>query len=427
MDPAKLVRSASDPRDPSPVYRSFRRCRLRTNKNRSRLRIDSGAWKPDHGEMASERGGPSRILSIDIVRGAVMVLMAIDHVRVFAGVPPGGPSPAIFFTRWVTHFCAPVFLFLSGTSAYLYGQKAGSRVALARFLLVRGLWLVLLELTILRFAWTFNFDYANFTFAGVIWVIGWSMVVLAALVFLPTSVVAAIGLAIIAGHNAIPTIEDPSPLWRMLYAGGEVHAGGLNVIVLYVLIPWVGVMAAGYGFGAVTRLAPGVRRRWCLSLGVAAVLLFMALRASGSYGDPWPWQPPSLLLFLRTTKYPASLQFLLMTLGPVLMAFPFLETARSRVARWLSVFGKVPFFYYILHIPLIHLVAVLISLVRTPAHTGWLIANHPMRPPDIPAGYPWSLWLLYLVTAMVVVALYFPCRWYAAKKAEARGGWTRFL
>jgi uncharacterized membrane protein len=373
-----------------------------------------------------------RILSLDIVRGGVMVLMAIDHVRVYAGVPAGGPDPAVFFTRWVTHFCAPVFVFLAGTAAFLYGRKVASRSALAKFLVLRGLWLVLLELTLLRFAWTFNFDYANFTFAGVIWVIGWSMVILGALVFLPASAVAGIGVAIIAGHNAmaplVGAIDSPSWLLRVLYAGWKFEVPGLgwNVVVLYTLIPWVGVMAAGYGFGAVLELPVERRRRVCLSLGVAAVALFVVLRATGVYGDPRPWDGTALG-FLNTSKYPASLQFLLMTLGPMLIVLPFLDNARGRIARWLSVFGQVPFFYYVLHIPLIHLIAVLISVVRTPESTGWLFANHPMLPPDVPPGYIWSLPLLYFVTALVVFALYFPCRSFAAKKRASNRLWMRFL
>ncbi len=374
-----------------------------------------------------------RILSIDIVRGAVMVLMAIDHVRVYAGVPAGGPTAAVFFTRWVTHFCAPVFVLLAGTSAYLYGRKVASRGSLAKFLVLRGLWLVLLELTVLRFAWTFNFDYANFTFAGVIWVIGWSMVVLGALVFLPASIVGAIGVAIIVGHNALApvvgAIESPSWFLRILYAGWrfEVPPLGWSVIVLYTLIPWVGVMAAGHGFGAVLERSPEKRRRVCLTIGIAAVVLFVVLRATGVYGDPRPWDHSTALGFLNTTKYPASLLFLLMTLGPMLIALPLLENARGRIARWLSVFGQVPFFYYVLHIPLIHLIAVLISVVRTPDSTGWLFANHPMMPPDVPPGYMWSLPLLYFVTALVVVSRYFPSRWLAGKKSSARSAWMRFL
>ena len=377
--------------------------------------------------------GTSRVWSLDVVRGAVMVLMAIDHVRVYAGVPAGGPTPGVFLTRWVTHFCAPTFVFLAGTSAFLYGRKVGSHPALAKFLVIRGLWLVLLELTLLRFAWTFNFDYAHFTFAGVIWVIGWSMVILAALQFLPTRVVAAIGVAIVVGHNAVgPLIandESTSWLMRVVYAGWQfpVPGVGWTMVVLYTLIPWVGVMAAGYGFGEIVQMPPEKRKRLCLAIGIAAVVLFVLLRATGIYGDPRPWQPPSVLGFLSTTKYPASLLFLLMTLGPILIVLPFLENARGRVARWLAVFGQVPFFYYLLHIPLIHLTAVLISLVRTPESTWWLRSNHPMMPPDVPAGYIWSLPMVYLVTAIVVIVLYFPCRWFARQKAESRKGWMSFL
>lgn len=374
----------------------------------------------------------ARIASLDIVRGVVMVLMAIDHVRVFAGVPAGGPPP-IFFTRWVTHFCAPTFVFLAGTAAYLYGMKVQSRSQLSKFLLVRGLWLVLLELTLLRFGWTFNFDYAAFTFAGVIWAIGWSMVVLAVLVYLPTAAVTAIGVAIIVGHNALGplvyAIESPSWILRVLYAGGNFSVGpGINVVVLYVLVPWIGVMAAGYGFGTVMRATPEKRRRICFSIGFASIALFILLRATGIYGDSNAWQSDQgPLAFMNPAKYPASLLFLMMTLGPVMIAIPLLENARGRVARWLGVFGQVPFFYYVLHIPLIHLMAVLISLVRTPGSTGWLVANHPMMPPDVPEGYQWSLPLLYLVTGIVVTILYFACRWFARVKASSRAGWVKFL
>lgn len=380
-----------------------------------------------------------RILSLDIVRGAVMVLMAIDHVRVYAGVPAGGPTYGVFVTRWVTHFCAPVFVFLAGTAAYLYGRKVASGKGLARFLAIRGAWLILLELTLLRFGWTFNFDYANFTFAGVIWMIGWSMIALAALSLLPTRVVGAIGVAIIVGHNAIAPalygVESPSWFLRILYVGGSfpVFGGAARVAVLYVLIPWIGVMAAGYGFGAIMLLPTAQRQRACLSIGLGAVGLFVLLRATGFYGDPGSWRGqegmPPLLAFFNTAKYPASLQFLLMTLGPAIAVLPWLDGAgaRGRVARWLAVFGRVPFFYYVLHIPLIHSVAVIISLVRTPEHTSWLIANHPLMPPAVPEGYRWSLALLYLVTALVVVALYFPCRRFAEVKARSKSRWVSFL
>jgi len=372
-----------------------------------------------------------RIASLDIVRGAVMVLMAIDHVRVFAGVPTNGP-PAVFFTRWVTHFCAPAFIFLAGTAAYLYGEKVGSRSALAKFLVVRGLWLVLLELTILRFGWTFNFDYAHFTFAGVIWVIGWSMVVLAALVFLPVRAVGVFGLAVILLHNLFAPVleggESAPAILRILYAGGEFPLAGLNFVVLYVLLPWAGVMAAGYAFGTIMRAQPERRKRFCIAVGIAATVLFVVLRATGLYGNPGEWSSDKgLLAFLNPAKYPPSLQFLLMTLGPTILVIPFLENVKSRLTEWLRVFGQVPFFFYVLHIPLIHLIALLISLVRTPESTGWLIANHPMQPPELPPGYRWSLGLLYLVWAIVVVILYFACRWYARVKADSKNPALRFL
>ena len=373
-----------------------------------------------------------RIPSLDIIRGAVMVLMAIDHVRVYAGVPPGGPTFGVFFTRWVTHFCAPAFIFLAGTAAYLHGEKLGSRRALARYLVMRGAWLILLELTLLRFAWTFNVDYANFTFAGVIWVIGWCMVLLAGLIWLPTAAIGAIGVAIIALHNLVSG-NSTNPFLQILYFGGSfrIGAGGPQVVVLYSIVPWVGVIAAGYAFGAVMRMAPDRRRRLCLQIGLGAIAAFLALRALDVYGDPRLWRPPgpapAAIRFLNTSKYPASLLFLLMTLGPTIALIPVLENARGRVAGWLSVFGRVPFLYYVLHIPLIHVVAVLISLARSPGQTSWLVANHPMMPPPVPPGYMWSLPLLYAVTGVVVVALYFPCRWFAGVKAQPKGRWLSYL
>jgi uncharacterized membrane protein len=361
----------------------------------------------------------------------------------YAGVPPGGPTFGVFFTRWVTHFCAPAFIFLAGTGAYLHGQKLGSKRALARYLVTRGAWLILLELTLLRFAWTFNVDYANFTFAGVIWVIGWCMILLAGLIWLPTAAVGAIGVGIIALHNLIdPFTQELGRslaggvmgwLWQILYFGGSFRIGGEGpqVVVLYTIVPWVGVIAAGYAFGAVMRMTPERRRRLCLQIGFGAIAAFLLLRGFDVYGDPRPWRPagpaPAVIRFLNTSKYPASLLFLLMTLGPTIALIPLLEQARGRVARWLSVFGRVPFFYYVLHIPLIHVVAVLVSLVRTPEQTSWLVANHPMMPPPVPAGYMWSLPLLYVVTAAVVVALYFPCRWFAELKARRQDVWLSYL
>ena len=391
--------------------------------------------------MSAPPPATARIASVDLIRGAVMVLMAIDHVRVYAGLPPGGPTPGIFFTRWITHFCAPAFIFLAGTSAFFYGRRHPD---LSRFLAIRGAWLVLLELTVLRVGWTFNLDFAHYNMAGVIWVIGWSMILLAGLVKLPLAAVGTIGVAIIAGHNLIPMPQgDVSALWKILYvsfwAGPiELGADGPNLIVLYSIVPWIGVMAAGYAFGQVLALEPARRNRLCLRIGLGATALFLVLRGLNLYGDPGPWGAagqggdggvpmPALLSFLNTSKYPASLSFLLMTLGLTIALIPLLERARGAPVRWTTVFGRVPFFYYVLHIPLIHALALVVSRIRLGEVSPWLFANHPMGNPPPPDGYAWSLGLLYLVFAVAIGLLYVPCRWFAEVKARRTDWWLRYL
>jgi uncharacterized membrane protein len=384
----------------------------------------------------STRGhSTGRVTAIDVLRGIVVVLMAIDHVRVFSAVPAGGPDPGVFFTRWITHFVAPVFVFLAGTAAYLYGAKVGDRRALAKFLVTRGLLLILLELTVIRLSWTFNFDYGTYMLAGVIWVIGWSMIALAALSVLPTKAIAGVGLLVILGHNAIPWVETESWLPKVLYYGGAISFGtdGPALAILYTLVPWVGVMATGYAFGAVYLLDAERRRRMLTRLGGGAIALFVVLRASGIYGDPSTWNPtfndpwPALRTFLNTAKYPASLQFLLMTLGPALLLLPWLERMRNRATEVLEVFGRVPMFYYLLHIPLIHVLACIVSLIRTGAISPWLFGNHPLWPPEPPPGYRWSLWLLYAVTIITVTLLYFVCRWYSRLKSTSPKSWMKYI
>jgi uncharacterized membrane protein len=371
-----------------------------------------------------------RIASVDILRGAVMVLMAIDHVRVFSGLPAGGPTPGIFFTRWITHFCAPWFVFLAGTSIFLRSEKIHDKAAMSRYLVTRGLMLVLLELTFLRLAWTFNFDYAHYMLAGVIWAIGWCMVLMGALVWLPVRVVGIIGVIIVFGHNIVdPFLPQLYPLveqshfgwfWRILYFGGVIELGhdGPVLFVLYSIVPWIGVMAAGYWFGRILQMPAARRDRICFILGAVAITAFLILRGWNLYGNPTHWggpgsRLPSLLAFLNTTKYPASLQFLLMTLGPAFVLVPLLERLRGVVARVLTVFGRVPFFYYLLHIPLIHTAAIVVSIARTGHVDPWLFTNHPVFNPPAPPGYTWSLGLLYAVWLPIVVVLYFACSWYA--------------
>lgn len=385
----------------------------------------------------------SRVRSIDVVRGAVMALMALDHVRVYAAVSPWSNDPATYFTRWVTHFCAPAFVFLAGTGAFLKGERLESRGALSRYLAVRGALLVLLELTISRLGWTFNLDFWNYTEANVLWAIGWAMLALALLVRLRPEVVAAIGIAIMAGHHLLEPFA-PNPwemppdqplgwLWQVGYVGGEFRMfGGPKLVVLYTLIPWIGVMAGGYGFGRVVGLPRVERDRWCHWLGGGMITLFLVLRTWNLYGDTFPWSTsdeyfPPLLSFLWTNKYPASLQFLLMTLGPIIALLPTLDRAASRLSGALTVFGREPLFFYLLHIPFIHAVTVLISLVRTPDATWWLFENHPLRVPEAPEGYLYSLPLLYAVWIGVVIALWFATRWYERLK-QRKSHWVfRFI
>jgi uncharacterized membrane protein len=360
--------------------------------------------------------------------------MAIDHVRVYSGVPAGGPTAGVFFTRWVTHFCAPVFVFLAGTAAFLHLRKLGDKGALAKYLVTRGLLLVALELTVIRTAWTFNVDYGGLILAGVIWMLGWCMVLLAGLIWLPTWGVAVTGILLVVGQDLLPAVASATGastqwLWQFLYLGGEVRFGenGPTITVLYTIVPWIGVMALGYACGAVVVIESAARQRILLRLGVAATALFLVAAGAMVFAGP-PSEDGSAALFrlLNQRKYPASPLFLLMTLGPSIALLPLMERARRGIANVLDTFGRVPLFYYLLHIPLIHVTALVVWYLRDGALGAERFATAPyVFIPD--PQQQWSLPLLYLVFAIDVAILYVACRWYMHVKATRPRAWMRYI
>jgi uncharacterized membrane protein len=381
-----------------------------------------------------------RLDSVDRLRGLVMVLMALDHVRGYFTTLAdptdlAHTTAAFFLTRWISHLCAPTFIFLAGTGAYLARRQGKTRAELAWFLLTRGLWLIVLELTLVKFAWTFRQDIHNYN-AGVLWAIGWSMVVLAGLVFLPTWIVTAFGLLMIAGHNLLDPVNPAalgplSDFWEILHRK-EMHraeplaffSGAIKFDTQYPLIPWVGVMAAGYGFGALLQWPTAVRRKVLLGLGTVLCVGFVLLRASNVYGDPDPWFEQgsrlfTVLSFLNCHKYPPSLLYLLMTLGPALLLLAWLEQAPHLPGRPLLVFGRVPMFFYLVHIPLIHALAKGDALVRY----GPGIFNAE----SLPDNYGYSLPAVYSIWLGVLLALYPVCRWFGGLKRRSRVAWLSYL
>lgn len=357
-----------------------------------------------------------RLASLDLVRGVVMVLMAIDHVRVYSGVPTGGPSYGVFFTRWVTHFCAPGFVFFAGTAAFLHFRKTNDRAALSRYLVVRGLLLVLLEVTLIKFAWTFQLDY-GFVLAGVIWMLGWCMVLMAALIWLPLPMIGVVGIAIVVAQQFLGGISE------FVYPSGQQVETSMTI--LYTIVPWIGVMAAGYAFGAILERGEATRRRWCLRIGIGLTAVFVVLaylKASSSTGaNPRPF----LMRFLNQQKYPASPLFLMMTLGPAIALLPLAERARGWIANVFITFGRVPMFYYLLHIPLIHILSIITWQILAGTTHAAAMATAPYV--QFPAGARWSLGVLYLVFAVAVFVLYWPCKWFAEFKSRRRDAWVSYI
>ena len=385
-----------------------------------------------------------RLESIDVVRGVIMILMALDHTRDFFGVPGLNPvnlaqtTPALFFTRWITHICAPVFFLLMGTSAFLSLQRR-TAPELSRLLLTRGVWLIVLELTVVRcLAFQFNVDY-HVTMLVVLWALGWALIALAALVFLPPTVVAIIGAVMIVTHNLFDPITTASlgafaPLWSILHVPGLLIARpGFVVFVAYPLIPWIGVTAVGYGLGQLYRGDAERRRKVLLRLGLALIVAFVLVRFANVYGDPAPWRSQAsaimtLVSFFNVTKYPPSLSFLLMTLGPALIFLSLMERKTPPGLRPAVVFGHVPLFYFVLHLALIHVLAVIVCLVRFGDASGMFasptLGQYPFTPPP---GWGFSLPGVYLWWAIVVVLMYPACVWFAGLKARRDDWWLSYL
>ena len=397
------------------------------------------------GASAVAAGARSRLNSIDTLRGLVMIVMALDHTRDFfanGGFNPRDVAdPALFLTRWVTHFCAPTFIFLAGISAYLYGAQGRTTRDVSRFLATRGIWLVLIEFTVVRLGWSFDLHF-NYFVAQVIFAIGVSMVALAAFVHLPRFAIAVIGLAMIAGHNAFDGIKAEqfgaaAPLWYLLHQPGLFDiAPGVKFFVLYPLIPWIGVMAVGFGLGPIFDWPAERRGRLLLRAGAAMSVAFVVLRWLNVYGDPSRWSVQSsasftVLSFLNTTKYPPSLAFLLMTLGPLLIALAWLDRVNPAKLRPLIVYGSVPLFYFVTHFYAAHAAAALLALARYGAPAlhfmVGLVPSMGGSPKVFPPDFGSDLWVAYVVWAAIVLGLYPACRWFSQIKAAGHSWWLRYL
>jgi uncharacterized membrane protein len=383
----------------------------------------------------------SRISSIDFLRGLVMILMALDHVRMYFALGTwyaeptnlGSTTPLLFFTRWITHFCAPLFIFLAGTSAFLYATKKKDIKETAWFLFTRGLWLVFVELVIVNFAWTFDITY-SFRILQVIWAIGISMVALSALVFLPGNLIFGIGLILVFGHNLLdPITAQGSSLqdmvWYTLHQPNSVFIDGTLINFVYPVLPWIGLMALGYVFGTLynNEFPAEQRRRWLLGIGIAATLLFILLRGSNLYGEPRDWHPQdtpvfTLMAMLNTTKYPPSLHFLLMTMGPALIFLSTIEPLGNRLPKPVTIIGRVPFFFYFLHLYVIHALAMLLLVYTGRDGSEYILSARAIRSGNL-SDFGLSLGAAYVIWLIVVVLLYPLCRWYQAYREKNSSKW----
>jgi uncharacterized membrane protein len=389
-----------------------------------------------------------RHTGIDAVRGAVMVIMALDHVReffhadamVFQAEDLARTTPALFLTRWITHLCAPGFVFLAGVAAQRRLARDGSVAGLSRYLWTRGLWLVVLEITVMRFALNFRMSSQDPLLLIILVALGLSMVMLAGLVHLPAPVVGAIGIAVVVGHNLLDPIRPAdlgglAPLWNLLDDPGVFVVGGLPVLTGYPVLPWAGLMAVGFSAGRIYDLDRDRRRRALTRAGLTLMAAFVVLRVVNAYGDPSPWsvQASSVmtaLSFLRTTKYPPSLQFVLMTLGPVLLMLAWYERRLPAAAHPLVAIGRVPLFYYVVHFYLVHLAASALAALQYGPVLAFLSGPYPSMGGSrnlFPPGFGYPLWVTYVAWAGVVATMHPLCRWYGRLKDERHPWWGSLL
>jgi uncharacterized membrane protein len=399
--------------------------------------------------FAAKAAPAARIQSVDALRGAIMMLMAIDHIRdyiarsamEFLPTDLTRTTAAIFFTRWITHICAPVFMLTAGLGAFFWATRGHHTLPqLSRFLISRGIWLILLEVTILRVILFSQLSYrGEVVMLFILWAIGVSMIALAGLLYLSPRVLAALSIAIIALHNLLDPISADrfghfAWLWHILHESGGFSFAGLNFRVAYPVLPWIGVVCLGYCLGQTFSWDADRRRRFLTIVGLGVTAAFVLIRAINIYGDPsvWAHQPSALftvLSFLNTTKYPPSLDFLLMTLGPALVALAWLERFHFAATNPLIVFGRVPFFFYVAHLALAHFIAMVMNFVRY----GWkpflLLAPPSMGSPSelFPANYGYPLWAVYAVWMVVLAALYPVCLWFSRLKQRRRDWWLSYL
>ena len=383
----------------------------------------------------------ARISSIDLLRGIVMIIMALDHTRDYFHqysflhnpVDLQHTSVIIFFTRWITHYCAPIFVFLAGTSAFLSGQKRTKR-ELSVFLVKRGLWLMLLEITLVGFGWFFNPLFSLWALQ-VIWVLGLSMVVLAGLVQLPKKVIFAIGIAMVFLHNLLDGVHVPGNTaagfgWSELHEFNAFKINHLIIFAAYPLIPWAGVMGLGYCFGSIylPTFDAARRKRMLILMGLGGIALFILIRFTNLYGDPFKWstqQSPAftLLSFLNVNKYPPSLLYLLMTLSPAFLFLAFAEKAPPRISGFFSTFGRVPLFYYLLHIYILHALALILAVATGFGWKSMVLSRAWVTDEPSLKGYGLSLPWVYLIWLLVVLALYPLCKKYDQYKQNNRQKW----